>query len=341
MASLFRQQLETWVGNIEIKADKVLDVGGGQKPIQGRVKSWEVEHLKVLDHDSQYNPDIFADINYPINFESDLTKIKNSDLAYIAGIVDGEGCFSITDGGGRKFSASFGINMADPSGLRVFEDVLGYKITNFIASDGKPYFKIQIGGNILKKFILLIYPYLKVKRREAELALKMRESIDSTKGRQRAPVQGGGSQPLSEDIIGSRKKLLKESKDIKAGKYRNFDAIFCLEVAEYVWSPVTFHKNLWYLLKPDGIAYISYPTIYPLHNPVGIDYLRYSKHAIEKLLATSGFETWEITPRVATDGIPYLNNFWSAERMRPRRDTPDVYDIGYLVKAFKKGSQNE
>ncbi len=114
-----------------------------------------------------------------------------------------------------------------------------------------------------------------------------------------------------------------------------YDALFCLEVMEYIYDPVTAHKNLAGFLKKDGVAYISYPTWYPLHNPPGIDYLRYTKNAIEKYLSLSGFKTWEITPRIATDGAHHLSSFYSAERMRPMKGSREIFDVGYMVRAIK------
>lgn len=112
-----------------------------------------------------------------------------------------------------------------------------------------------------------------------------------------------------------------------------FDIVFCLEVFEYVWNPVQAIENLAYFLKDNGVAYISFPTIYPVHNPYGIDYSRYTKFGVEKLLGRV-FKSWEITPRVATTGINYLRDFYSIEGMHPLKDRI-VYDIGYLVKAIK------
>lgn len=191
--SLYREQLESWVSKIDVKADRLIDLGGGEKPIDRRVHSWDVKEYLIADNDAQYKPDLFIDVNHPMG-----------------------------------------------------------------------------------------------------LALEY---------------------------------------------FNSADVVFCLEVAEYVWNPIQFHKNIFDLLKPEGVAYISYPTIYPLHNPPNIDYLRYSRHAIEKYLAEVGFETWEITPRVATNGLPHLNNFYQFEGMHPLRGSVEVYNIGYLVKAFKKGSQ--
>lgn len=187
--SYYRNQLEAWLKQINVKTNFVLDIGGGEKPIKDRVASWEVEKYEILDNDAQFNPQLFADLNHPLGI----------DLAY----------------------------------------------------------------------------------------------------------------------------------------FNSVDTIFCLEVFEYIWNPVQAMKNIYELLKEDGVAYVSFPTIYPLHNPVGIDYLRYSKNAIEKLLAETGFKTWEITPRIATDGVNALRDFYTLEGMHPMRNTREIFDIGYCVKIIK------
>lgn len=47
--SFYRQQLEEYLGRLDIKADTVLDIGGAQGEVASRVKSWEVERYKILD----------------------------------------------------------------------------------------------------------------------------------------------------------------------------------------------------------------------------------------------------------------------------------------------------
>lgn len=117
---------------------------------------------------------------------------------------------------------------------------------------------------------------------------------------------------------------------------REFDVVFCLEVFEYIWNPVQAMTNLAKYVKSNGgILYISFPTNYPLHNPQGIDYLRYTKYAVEKLLSQAGFNRWEITPRVAT-AHQTLARFWQEEAMHPMKGNPEIYDLGYMVKAWKE-----
>ena len=114
-----------------------------------------------------------------------------------------------------------------------------------------------------------------------------------------------------------------------------FNMIFCLEVMEYVWNPVLAIQNIYDLLENDGFAYISFPAIYPVHNPVEIDSLRYTKQVIERYLKMAGFDRWEIKAREATKGRDLLAMFYGEERMHPLRKSELPFNIGYLVKAYK------
>lgn len=114
-----------------------------------------------------------------------------------------------------------------------------------------------------------------------------------------------------------------------------FDAVFCLEVFEYVYDPMQAMKNIWDLMNNDSVAYISFPAIYPVHNPADIDYLRFTRKSIEKYLELLGFTQVEIKPRVATLGREHLAMFYASEKMHPLRKSNLPYDIGYLVKARK------
>jgi len=63
-----------------------------------------------------------------------------------------------------------------------------------------------------------------------------------------------------------------------------YDRVFCLEVFEYIIEPVKAMNYIYDSLNNGGIATISFPFVYPLHNPVEHDYLRYTKVGAEKLL---------------------------------------------------------
>jgi len=70
--SYFREALENWLKNIDVECESCLDVGGGELPVKDRVKSFKVEVYKILDHDAQFNPDYFFDLNYPEKIDERL-----------------------------------------------------------------------------------------------------------------------------------------------------------------------------------------------------------------------------------------------------------------------------
>ena len=113
------------------------------------------------------------------------------------------------------------------------------------------------------------------------------------------------------------------------------DTVFCLELMEYVFDPITAHRNISNFLKPGGILYSSYPSIYPIHQPEEIDYLRYSKRAIEKYMQLAGFKILEITSRNSTAGTEDLSSFYMREGMHPVRKSELPFHLGYMVKAKK------
>jgi SAM-dependent methyltransferase len=188
--SYYRDQLEAWLKTIDVRADSVLDIGGGANPVKGRTKSWEVRAYQILDNNA-------------------------------------EGEFS-------------------------------------------PYFKYDLN-----------------------------------------------------DILPT------------SLAWHKFDVIFCLEVFEYIFNPLVSLNRIFLMLETDGILYISFPAIYPVHNPREIDYLRYTKKGIEKLLEKAMFSSWEIIPRVATKGRQALSEFYSLEGMHPVKGDDIIFDIGYMCKCIK------
>jgi len=132
--------------------------------------------------------------------------------------------------------------------------------------------------------------------------------------------------------------LSKRKTDIKAIK-RVVDfspnIIFCLEVMEYIYKPETVLKFFYDILAPGGILYISFHTIYPVHEPYKYDSLRYTKWGIIHLLEEAGLSKWEITPRTATKGSEELKKFYKKEKMFVLKKSPLPLDIGYFVKAYK------
>lgn len=114
-----------------------------------------------------------------------------------------------------------------------------------------------------------------------------------------------------------------------------FDVAFCIEVSEYWANPFVALENINHLMKQGGILYISFHTWYGLHKPEGLDYLRYTRYGIEKLIKETGFKIEEIVDRTITpEGRQYLDNFYKEEGMRILYNQ-DTFKCGYLIKAKK------
>lgn len=112
-----------------------------------------------------------------------------------------------------------------------------------------------------------------------------------------------------------------------------FDVVFCLEVMEYVYDPVTALQNMSDFLKPGGVLYITFPFVYPMHNPVGCDYLRYTEEGVRKLLEVAKFTKVEIMPRIIHNP-DLLRAAYADDGMHYRKD--DTYQhSGYCVTAWK------
>jgi len=134
-----------------------------------------------------------------------------------------------------------------------------------------------------------------------------------------------------------------EKPDIVADIQYNFalilarrDVIFCIEVSEYWFDPLSALKNINQMLKRDGLLYISFHTLYGLHNPKGEDCLRYTKNAIIKLFNEAELKIVDMIPRTISDeGRVWLERFYRVEGMRLDYQHPETWDIGYLVKATK------
>lgn len=110
------------------------------------------------------------------------------------------------------------------------------------------------------------------------------------------------------------------------------DTVFCLEVFDYIWNPVNAMQIVAMLLKKNGTAWVSFPSFYPLHQPVEDDALRYMPAGIVKLAESAGLSVEQmIKRRPETD---MLEQTWRAERMRAARHEDHNF-TGFICQ-FKK-----
>lgn len=114
--------------------------------------------------------------------------------------------------------------------------------------------------------------------------------------------------------------------------YGKYDLIFCLEVFDYIYNPMAAFDEIYAHLSDGGIAWVTFPTVYPTHNPVEDDALRYMEGGIRNLAKDSALKIEEmIRRRPETNAI---ENLWGAERMRAAKGY-DHHFTGWIVRFSK------
>ena len=111
------------------------------------------------------------------------------------------------------------------------------------------------------------------------------------------------------------------------------DIVFCLEVMEYILWPNIAVNHLGWLIKQNGFLYISFPQVYPVHNPYQNDYLRYTEFGARKLLGNAGFIIEEIIYRIDRSGL--LKEFYQADGMRASKEYGHHEATGFIFKCKK------
>lgn len=110
------------------------------------------------------------------------------------------------------------------------------------------------------------------------------------------------------------------------------DLIFCLEVFDYIYNPMKAMEVISLMLIDGGTAWISFPSFYPLHQPIEDDALRYMPAGIVKLAESVGLTIEQmIKRRPETD---MLTQTWRAERMRAAKHEDHNF-TGFICQ-FKK-----
>jgi SAM-dependent methyltransferase len=111
------------------------------------------------------------------------------------------------------------------------------------------------------------------------------------------------------------------------------DVVFCLEVFEYLVDPFTAMRNLKWLLKPGGKAYVTFAFVYPHHNELELDALRYTEPGIRRLAEKVGLKINSIAYRVDKSGV--LRSFYKIDGMHPSNNYRHHDATGFIVE-FEK-----
>jgi len=134
--------------------------------------------------------------------------MKNTDIAYIAGLIDGEGYIGIKKSTIRKdcfnpsYHARIQIRMVDEEAIKFITKTLGgnyYKEKPSVAK-GRPLYCFQASDKSAEMILKTILPYLKIKKSLAEIVLKFR-SIQANSVKYRNKVTGYREFPNSHGVV--------------------------------------------------------------------------------------------------------------------------------------------
>lgn len=112
------------------------------------------------------------------------------------------------------------------------------------------------------------------------------------------------------------------------------DLIFMLGVMDYVINPNVAMQNIYDMLAEDGTAWVEFPFVYPIHNPVDDEGCRYSEGCIRRLAKQAGLKIEEVVYKRPLPGNNYLLTFYAEDGMRAARGI-DHNVTGYIVRFTK------
>lgn len=117
------------------------------------------------------------------------------------------------------------------------------------------------------------------------------------------------------------------------GGYKSGDVIFCLEVFEYLIDPLTAIRNLERCMGSGAKAYVTFAFVYPHHNELERDSLRYTESGIKRLAESAGLKIENIWYRTDKSGL--LDAFYNSDGMRKSKQY-NHHDVTGFIVEFQK-----
>lgn len=137
------------------------------------------------------------------------------------------------------------------------------------------------------------------------------------------------------DLIHDMNYPIIKQLNYRVAQYKGtVDLIFCLGVFDYVINPNIAMENIKYLLAKDGTAWVEFPFVYPIHNPVDDEGCRYSEGCVKRLVNQAGLTIQEIIYKRPRPDNPFLRMFYEKDGMRAARGV-DHNVTGYIVRLTK------
>jgi hypothetical protein len=112
------------------------------------------------------------------------------DLAYAAGIIDGEGSIQIVKHNdpscivGYKYWLNVTVGMTDPQAVTHLHEMFGGNFSQLTrhTKGGRIVYRWSITTRAAAALLIILHPYLKVKKEQAEIAAKFQEFQSKVRG---------------------------------------------------------------------------------------------------------------------------------------------------------------
>jgi hypothetical protein len=115
-------------------------------------------------------------------------RLRESDVAWAAGFIDGEGClhgrtYKQRGAAGLSYQMTLSVNNVDPAPLRKLQSLFGGSVNGpcYPKGNRKPVYAWRIGMRKLSAVLPLLLPFPTVKKRQAEIALSLLERMHSAR----------------------------------------------------------------------------------------------------------------------------------------------------------------
>lgn len=140
--------------------------------------------------------------------------MREHDVAYIAGVIDSDGYITIHKNTSIMppiYSPRIGINQVEPQAVLLAKELFGGNI-QIVSPDHfgrKSMYYWQLGSNGLIEALRELIPFMRIKKEQALIALRLQENIREWKGKVRG-VRGQRSPVLPPDVIEFREKCYQD-----------------------------------------------------------------------------------------------------------------------------------
>lgn len=145
----------------------------------------------------------------------DLTKISCNDLIYLAGLIDGDGCFFIskrtkpTKAGLTQYMLKLQIHCISEDFIDDLNKTFGgVKVIYRRKPPRRNLYGVEFTGKLLTQICELLLPYLRLKKKNCENMLEMRKTYNGT----------GGNIEVPSHILAIRNRCFEISRQVNTHK---------------------------------------------------------------------------------------------------------------------------